>query len=233
MDKTKEPVIAFLGDSITAGCGASDDEHGFTAQLAKMTGFTIENYGIGGTRIARQKNEIPGYPEFSQDFMSRVDKLDKKADVVFVFGGTNDFGHGDAALGKKGDKDPYTFYGAMALLCESLLKSYKKDQLVFVLPMPRYDEESVHGDGSKKTVSAPLSAYRNAMQEVLDSYHLAALDLTGIFPIPQDNKGDEYTADGLHPNDRGHELLAQIFTCYLWDHYHYEPRCFPKEDPLK
>jgi lysophospholipase L1-like esterase len=233
MEQNKQPIIAFLGDSITAGCGASDDRHGYTARLADMTGFTIENYGISGTRIARQKTPTADYPEFDQDFLSRVPSLDPKADVLFVFGGTNDFGHGDAPLGKMGDKDPYTFYGALHLLCESLLKKYKREQLVFVLPTPRFDEASLHGDGCKKEVSAPLSVYRSAIEEVVDSYHIFVLDLTGIFPIPQDNKGDEYTADGLHPNDRGHDLLAQIFTCYLWDHYRYEPRCFPKEDPLK
>lgn len=233
MEQINKPIIAFLGDSITAGCGASDEKHGFCARLEEMTGFTIENYGVSGTRIARQKIATPGFPEFDQDFLKRSPDLDPKADVVFVFGGTNDFGHGDAALGKMGDKDPYTFYGALALLCESLLKRYRRERLAFVLPLPRFDEENPRGDGSKKMVCPPLSAYRAAIFEVVGSYHIFVLDLTGIFPLPKSNKGDEYTADGLHPNDRGHDLLAQIFTCYLWDHYHYEPRCFPKEDPLK
>jgi lysophospholipase L1-like esterase len=233
MEEKKQPIIAFLGDSITAGCGASDDKHGFCARLEEMTGFTIENYGAGGTRIARQRIPTPGFPEFDQDFIIRSNSLDPHADVVFVFGGTNDFGHGDAPLGKKGDRDPYTFYGALVLLCENLLKHYRPEQLVFVLPLPRFGEDSIHGDGGKKAISAPLSAYRTAILEVVEPSGIFVLDLAGIFPLPQDNKGDEYTADGLHPNDRGHDLLAQIFTCYLWDHYHYEPRCFPKENPLK
>jgi lysophospholipase L1-like esterase len=220
MEQTKEPIIAFLGDDITAGSGASDKKHDFCSRLEEMAGFTIENYGVDGARITPQSSGN------GQDFLKQSAILDPKADVVFVFGGTNDFGSGDVALGKLGDKDPHTFYGALALLCESLLKRYRKEQLAFVLPMPRFD-----GDQSK--TSAPLSAYCSAIEEAADTYGIFALDLTGIFPVPQDNRGDEYTADGVHPNDRGHDLLAQIFTCYLWDHYHYEPRCFPKEDPLK
>lgn len=233
MEHTKTPIIAFLGDSITAGCGASDAAHGFCARLEEMTGFRIENCGIGGTRIARQKVPTAAFPEFDEDFVKRSSNLDPKADVVFVFGGTNDFGHGDAPLGKMGDKDPYTFYGALALLCESLLRRYRPEQLAFVLPLPRFDEDNPHGDGNKKTICPPLSAYRTAILDVAGSHAIFVLDLTGIFPLPQTAKGDEYSADGLHPNDRGHELLAQIFTCYLWDHYRYEPRCFPEEDPLK
>ena len=35
--------------------------------------------------------------------------MDSDADVVVVFGGTNDFGHGDAKLGTFESRDPYTF----------------------------------------------------------------------------------------------------------------------------
>ena len=44
--------------------------------------------------------------------------------MIFVFGGTNDYGHGDAPLGKQGDNDPLTFYGALYDLYQRLLKKY-------------------------------------------------------------------------------------------------------------
>lgn len=220
MEQTKQPIIAFLGDGITMGSGASDKKCGFCARLEEMTGFTIENLGAERSRIVSQ---LYGS---DQGFLKRSATLDPKADVVFVFGGTNDFEPGNVALGKLGDKDTGTFYGALALLCESLLKRYRKEQLTFVLPMPRFDENQAKG-------FAPLSAYCSAIEEVADFFGIFALDLTGIFPVPQDDCGDEYTIDGIHPNDRGHDFLAQIFTCYLWDHYRYNPVCFPKEDSFK
>ena len=47
--------FVFLGDSITEGCGVADKANIFTNRLASE--YHLEkalNYGIGGTRIARQ-----------------------------------------------------------------------------------------------------------------------------------------------------------------------------------
>jgi lysophospholipase L1-like esterase len=233
MESMKKPIIAFLGDGITAGEGASDEKHSFCARLEEMTGFVVENNGVAGSRIARGPQTNSKTAGAKLDFVKRVASLDDKADVVFVFGGNNDFREGEVELGKAGDKDSSTFYGAVAILCDVLLKKYRREQLVFVLPLPRFDEENPRVKGKKKKTIQPLSAYRFAIEEAASSYGIFVLDLAGIFPLPQNDKGDEYTADGIHPNDRGHDLLAQIFTCYLWDHYRFEPRCFPKEDPLK
>src|SRR5574344_1642021 len=123
-------IIDFLGDSITAGAGAQKVENMFSYLLCKKLGAKENNYGVGGTRIARQRvsSKDPGEDE---DYQKRAPLMDKNADLVIVFGGTNDYGHGDAPLGKLGDKDPYTFYGALALLCESLLRRYRPEQLAF------------------------------------------------------------------------------------------------------
>ena len=48
-------VINFLGDSITEGAGASDEAHRYTDVFARMYGAKANNYGVGGSRIARQR----------------------------------------------------------------------------------------------------------------------------------------------------------------------------------
>ncbi len=69
------------------------------------------NCGIVGTRIARQKTP-PAKSYTDRDFCSRVEEMDNDADIIIVFGGTNDFGNGDAPFGEMSDRTPYTFYGA-------------------------------------------------------------------------------------------------------------------------
>ena len=104
-------VINFLGDSITQGMGASCIENRYTDVLARQFGLKrANNYGISGTRIARQR--VVTDDPFDQDFCIRMDGMDTSADAVVVFGGTNDFGHGDAPLGTPADRDPSTFWGA-------------------------------------------------------------------------------------------------------------------------
>ena len=124
-------VINFLGDSITEGAGAGSPENMYVNLVGQKLGAAVNNYGVGGTRIARQTTPTDP-PRADEDFLIRAAKMDKNADFVFIFGGTNDFGHGDAPLGKFGDKTPYTFYGAAALLCEYLLGIYGKDRLCFI-----------------------------------------------------------------------------------------------------
>ena len=195
--------INFLGDSITEGAAASKEENTFVCLLAKMNNAVVRNYGIGGTRIARAQypSEDPRYDLY---FASRVEAMDKDADYVFVFGGTNDYGHGSAPFGKMGDKTVDTFYGAVDYLINELLKYYKKEQLVFMPPLYRIDEVScnIH----------PLSDFRIAMKEVVDSYGIKYLDLKDKIGPAKDNP---YIADGLHPNDKGHHLLAELITDYI------------------
>ena len=127
-------IISFLGDSITEGVGATSRENRFSSVLCRKVGAIEENYGLSGTRIARQRVHYGDVPD--EDFIIRTRWMDPKADFVFVFGGTNDFGHGDAPIGQKGDDTPFTFYGAMKQLCDILLEKYGKDKVCFILPTP-------------------------------------------------------------------------------------------------
>ena len=93
-------TIDFLGDSITEGALASSQEKTFVALVGKMLPCFARNYGVSATRIAKQR--IPSAdPRADLDFVQRVEDLDSTADFVVVFGGTNDYGHGDAPFESK------------------------------------------------------------------------------------------------------------------------------------
>ena len=119
--------INFLGDSITEGAGASTCENRYTTLTAKYLNVEECNYGVGGTRIAKQKTYK--YPNIDDnEFMRRAVVMADDADFTFVFGGTNDYGHGDAQLGCMEDRDTYTFYGAMHELVAYLLDKFGKER---------------------------------------------------------------------------------------------------------
>lgn len=50
----KGKKVVFLGDSITEGVGASCAETRYVDVFASITGTNAVNYGIGGTRFAKQ-----------------------------------------------------------------------------------------------------------------------------------------------------------------------------------
>ena len=211
-------TILFLGDSITEGVGASDPSKCYVNLIEKYENAHCVNYGISGTRIARQSKPSEN-PMEDQDFLSRVPQMQDKADLIVVFGGTNDFGHGDAPLGTFNDSTEYTFYGALHLLYTSLIEKYPTTDIVVLTPLHRLTENDIYGNGRKEIPSVELKEYVNAMKEVAEYYSLPVLDLfasSGLQPkIPAIQ--EIYMPDGLHPSDAGYEKLAHKIIQFLKD----------------
>ncbi len=207
--------INFLGDSITQGAGASSVETQYVSVVGQILGCEVRNYGEGGTRIARQT--VPSEMAiYDRDFLMRSEGMDDDADMVFVFGGTNDYGHGDAELGDVDGTDEYTFCGAVNSLIAKLSARYGKEKLHFILPLHRYNEDNVYGEGNKKKAGAPLSSYVALLKEILQRHEIPFLHLEKEFPIPATRDGsDGLTVDGLHPNDKGHRILAEKICEYI------------------
>lgn len=207
----------FLGDSITEGHGTTGQDKTFHQLIAKRYGMkTARNYGIGGTRFARQ-GTASVQPIWDRNFCDRFSEMDDDAQLVVVFGGTNDFGHGDAPLGSFADREPITFYGACHYLMSGLLNKYPESRIVIMTPLHRCNEDNPKGDGNKAYNVAPLSEYVRIIKEVAEYYSLPVLDLwacSGIQPKAEVIKR-MYCPDGLHPNDAGHARLAEVIGNYL------------------
>ncbi len=206
--------INFLGDSITEGAGAEIPQNMYSYLVCKYFGAEELLFGKSGTRIARQTNKTSDLDD--EYFLTRAVKMPTDADFTFVFGGTNDYGHGDAALGAAGDSGTRSFYGAMEELTAYLTSRFPKQRLCFILPLPRFDQENPFGEeGKKETPVAPLSAYISVEKEVLKGYGVDYLDLSADFPVPQSNGKTELTVDGLHPNPEGYRIIAERVIAYL------------------
>lgn len=207
--------INFLGDSITEYVGPSCIENLYLNVLKAQEGLAeARNYGICGSRIARQSNYLVEGKEFA--FVDRFYKMDDDADIVVVFGGTNDFGHGDAPLGSMNDRTTDTFYGACHLLMEGLINKYPTATIVFMTPIQRsapFDADRIHPSKLNNT----LLDFCNIIKEVATYYAIPVLDLysvSGIHPINEKNR-ELFCPDGLHPSDAGNALIASRLAGFL------------------
>ena len=207
----KGKVVNFLGDSITEGAGATCKENCFCSVLEREFELkSANNYGIGGTRIARQivASKISKMDKY---FASRIEEMDENADAVVVFGGTNDYGHGDAPFGSFGDDTADTFCGSCDVLFRYLTESYAGKQLMVMTPLKREGENNPRFDGHV------LSDFVEIIKKTAAKYAIPVLDLyneSGICPDVEANKLT-YTADGLHPNDFGHSYLADKVAGFI------------------
>ena len=138
--------------------------------------------------------------------------MDPDAELIVVFGGTNDYGHGDAPFGCFEDRTVDTFYGACHTLMRSLITKYPDAVIVIMTPLHRMGE-----DQPSVGNHLPLSSYVNAIREVAEFYSLPVMDLwasSGIQPRVNIIK-EKYCPDGLHPNDAGHERMAERIASFL------------------
>ena len=204
-------IINFLGDSITEGIGASKPEYKYVSVFETLTGATANNYGITGTRFAHQST-VTNVKVDTNAFTERHMKMSDDADAVVVFGGTNDFGHGDAPIGTFTDRTYDTFYGACHMLFSDLIRKYLGKPIVIITPLHRDDELGVNPN-----TGMDLKAYTNIIREVAEYYSLYVLDLfrdSGLQPAIPEIK-ENYMPDGLHPNDAGHAILARRVAKFL------------------
>ena len=197
-------TINFLGDSITQGHGTTGPEKVFHQLIkAKYNMKHAYNYGLGGTRIARNLVPSEAYPHHDLTFELRAEIMERNAEAVVVFGGTNDFGHGDAPFGTPESEDVYTFYGAVKSLVRKLKLDFPDSKLVFITPLHRLTEAQPSNPDSKI-----LEDYVNVIREVCKKNDIHIIDLFRINPI--DPRDVDSMPDGLHPSDKGQSIIADI-----------------------
>lgn len=208
MDLTNKAINA-IGDSITAGSGTTDVRNVYHAVLGRMVGArVVRNYGIGGTRVARF--DYPG-ENWGPAFVDRYADMAEDADLILVFGGTNDYGHG-VPLGAPGDTAPETFYGAYRLLLQGLIEKYPAARIVALTPMQR----AGYTQPNPRTGQVLLD-YVEAIREIAGQLSVPVVDLyreAGIcVDIPAQR--ELFCPDGVHPSDAGNARLAQRLYGFL------------------
>ena len=152
--------------------------------------------------------EISAYTERAKRSFSG----ETQPDYIFIFGGTNDYGHGDAPFGSWGDRTNDTFIGACHYLFSEMVKKYPAARIVVLTPLQTsYDQNPSANTGK------PLIDYVDAIIKVAAHYSLPVLDLyrtAGICPrIPEHIP--LFMPDGLHPNDAGAARIAERLAAFL------------------
>ena len=185
--------VIFLGDSITEGVGTtavngSHEGYRYTDLFAKNTGAVAYNFGISGTRIAKQKTP----------------SVDPRMDMYF------------ALLGDFDSRDEYTFYGALHNLILKLIERFPTATIVFLTPLHRRSE-SFKTDYLGTGTPPSLKTYSDIIKEVCEYYSIPVLDLYSVSGMQPsvDIIREIYMPDGLHPSDKGAEKLARLLEGFF------------------
>lgn len=215
--------VNFLGDSITEGVGVADIANcRYDNRLAKLCQLSaVNNYGVSGTRLAHQFHASP-IPRQDLCFCGRAYDMDTTADMVVVYGGINDYLHGDAPFGEIGDTAPTTFCGGVYFLMHYLRETYAGKTVIFMTPARcfyrnKIDDLIPSAHERKHTEGKPLRAYVDVILQTAKRFDIPVLNLYEDLAIDPHNSQacKTYTVDGLHFNDAGHAVIAKCLNAFI------------------
>lgn len=147
-------------------------------------------------------------------FAEVVDGLDTVnfagVEVVLIQQGINDYHAGTLIENPGNPYDEYSFLGALRTAVKELRKVNPEIRIILITPTYTWYaatgltcEEADQGGGVLEAyVEAEIKAAEELRIEVIDVYH-------DFFPHESWNDKDLYTWDGLHPNEKGREKLAE------------------------
>ena len=207
----KNKKLVFLGDSITAGTGASSNANRFTSQLSTLLQAEEFNMGIGGTTFGDR---------LDSDTYTDLKDIPTDADYIIISLGTNDYGS-NVPLGVLGDTNTSTIYGLVEAYCSYLTQNYSNSKIIFLTPINRGGISST----TNNHAGYSLRDVCTAITSVTSKYKITTMDmnvLSGIYYEDDDNNNTTvYLPDGIHPNDNGHLLMANALKDYLLQNYNY------------
>jgi lysophospholipase L1-like esterase len=194
---------AAIGDSLTEfNTTASLKYH---ALISERNGIAVINLGDGGTGYKATDGGA------GDSFMDRVSKVPLDADVVTIFGSGNDLGS-ENEIGTPTDTGTTTLCGCINTTIDNLLARMPLANLGIVTPTP-WQQYNPANDQNKMALyaAAIVTICKNRGIPCLDLYHCS-----GLRPWDSTFKSLAYAnADGVHPNNVGHALIAPKFQAFL------------------
>lgn len=205
LNPLKTLKCGILGDSITAGTGASDTNKSYAALLTAEF-VSLANYGVSGSCVAQM---------WQKPFVSRYNSMASDLDVVIVFGGVNDF-YAGVALGEADSTTATEFNGALNTIISGLLTKYAGKEIVFITP-PQCDNGTL-ATTDTNSAGNTMQDYVDAIKARCNHYSIPCLDLyslSGMGVAVNDAQHTVYSYDGIHPNDTGHRRIYERIVGFL------------------
>ncbi|MFI3623152.1 SGNH/GDSL hydrolase family protein [Vagococcus fluvialis] len=196
--------ILMIGDSITWLDGNEVENMGLITgyqEVLKKQGASIYSYGnAGGTYRLHNQHSNRNHRSIYQEIVEKKFINFYNADIVTLFGGTNDIGVG-THLGKIDSQDPNETFGALNLLIDFLKEKNPNGKIYLFTPLYSSKENR-----SEKDMNELVKGF----EEIARIKDIKCIDMYHEFSIMNDT-ATMYLYDGLHPNDLGMELIGEKF----------------------
>lgn len=207
MTRMSVEKAVFFGCCVTYGLKSTSSDKSWPFLVSSYFGFECDNQGIGATVIqSTQQNQVAVIRDSVKDnavdsFYTRV-RL-RAPSYLFIQYGLNDLRLNDPNFTLK------TFMQSVVNLLRMSIATLPKEHIV--MASPQYIPESTYalyppwnaGSLEKHLV------YTEAMAFLAKEYQVSFVDSYNEMHKYPDS--EIISDDGFHPNDRGHEVIAESF----------------------
>ncbi|MEA3399067.1 MAG: GDSL-type esterase/lipase family protein [Patescibacteria group bacterium] len=156
---------------------------------------SIFNLGISGETT---KGLIE---RFNQESKTRI--KEKDVNNIFIFA----YGANDSAIINESDSFKVDVNDFKENLIKAITEAKKFSSKIFILTITPVVEESavISRSGKYFRSNDYIKKYNDKIEEIVKEQNIEIIDINSVYT----NKSykDLFTEDGLHPNDKGHELI--------------------------
>lgn len=183
------PVVAFIGDSYSAGSGSSDPTMRWTTKTAFRLDLVEKNHAVAGSgyvnvgkpgTCGKQRVVCPNYAGVVKEVM--IDK----PDIVVISGGRNDVWY-----------TPEEIESNVTGLVKALRAGLPKAKIVITSPL-----------WDARPASPEFTMVRDTVKQAAAAAKVPYADLGN----PLRSKPDLIGPDGVHPNNMGYEAITAAAT---------------------
>lgn len=234
-EELKGKNIVFYGDSITAGHSTTGFSYNNSAQsknsypylLTKAYGCGYRNHAVSGAKFTHSVAMETNPPSNSgvQEIFTRKES-NEWADVAVIAYGTNDFTNlatiGNLNVSVQTYDQVDTFAKAINFAVMTLKAQNPDIKIIFLTPLKRSKAnlvDPVYNSFSHMHLNddfgGAIKSRAQAFSQKGYGKDIIAVDMWDCFTFAEITADSEYTADGLHPNDKGHKKMADYIMNYL------------------
>jgi len=203
--------IFIFGDSITQGF--YDTQGGWATRLAnKLHSTTLENMLAGNDKNEYEVFNLGVSGDTAGGVLERMDaeiaarQLGKDEDVIVIAVGCND------SLLRENHVfvDEDVFLKTVEDLVDKAVKHTSRVLLVGLAPVDQsLTDPWKFSSSGKQYKNNRIDLFEDTLKRVAERKNIGFVPIYDTYKAELD-KGTKLHADGLHPNDKGHELIAEL-----------------------
>jgi len=214
--KTEGKDIFIIGDSIVKGFGA--DNTSFADYIGENYDF-IDYYKCGNNdyRLSTFDDPNKWLVTAGSQYLND-EKYD--FDYIVIEGGINDVFY-DTPLGEIDDKTEGTFTGGLRLYLDAITQRWPKARIGYLITYYPIN----YSENGKTWSEEEYKAYHDRTIEILKEYGKYGIDYLDLSEDKYevlDAGNKTYLPDYLHPNEKGHKMIAEWVFDWVEDLKPYE-----------